>query len=41
MSWGRIPLFELDDLTPNGYVITSIYLDTETDELVIEYYVPE
>lgn len=40
-GWGRIPLFKLGDLGPaSGYVITAIYIDTETDEVVIEYYMP-
>ena len=38
-GWGRIPLFKLDNLNPqNGYVITAIYYDAETKEIVIEYY---
>ena len=40
-GWGRIPLLNLGDLdVTNGYVITSIFIDSETDEFVIEYYLP-
>lgn len=42
-GWGRIPLLKLEDLVPgnNESVIVAIYIDTETDEFVIEYYIPE
>jgi len=41
-GWGRIPLFKLDGLDSVGrYVITAIYIDTETDEFVVEYYIPD
>ena len=37
-GWDRIPLFKLGDLPIVGkYVIISIDLDLETDEIVIEY----
>ncbi len=38
-GWGRIPLFQLGELgEKNGYVITAIYYDEATKEIVIEYY---
>ena len=41
-GWGRIPLFNIGELDSlNGYVITAIYIDTETDEFVVEYYIAE
>lgn len=37
-GWGRIPLLSLANyILGNKYKVVDVYIDLETDELVIEY----
>ena len=41
-GWGRVPLFKLDNYISEGqYKIIAVYIDVETNEIVIEYEIVE